>query len=62
MIIDGRSENKNAVIELTRRYRVKKMVMSAYHLQANGIMIEDGHKPIVDALSKMSDGGFTNYV
>ena len=25
-------------------------------------MIERGHKPIVDALSKMSDGGSTNWV
>ncbi len=37
------------------------MVVSAYHPQAIGI-IERGHKPIVDALSKMSDGGSTNWV
>ena len=61
LIIDGGSENKDAVAELTKRYGVKKVVVSAYHQQANG-MIERGHKPIVDALSKMSDGGSTNWV
>ena len=61
LIIDGGSENKEAVAELARRYKVKRVVVSAYHPQANG-MIERGHKPIVDALSKMSDGGSTNWV
>ena len=61
LIIDGGSENKDAVAELTRRYGVKRVVVSAYHPQANG-MIERGHKPIVDALSKMSDRGSTNWV
>lgn len=61
LIIDGGSENKEAVAELTRRYGIKRVVVSAYHPQANG-MIERGHKPIVDALSKMSDGGSTNWV
>ncbi len=31
LIIDGGSENKNAVAELARRYGVKKVVVSAYH-------------------------------
>ena len=61
LIIDGGSENKEAVAELARRYKVKRVVVSAYHPQANG-MIERGHEPIVDALSKMSDGGSTNWV
>ena len=61
LIIDGGSENKEAVAELARRYKVKRVVVSAYHPQANE-MIERGHKPIVDALSKMSDGGSTNWV
>ena len=52
LVIDGGSENKEAVAELTRRYGIKRVVVSAYHPQANG-MIERGHKPIVDALSKM---------
>ena len=61
LVIDGGSENKEAVAELAQRYGVKRVVVSAYHPQANG-MIERGHKPIVDALSKMSDGGSTNWV
>ena len=59
LVIDGGSENKDAVAELAERYGVKRVVVSAYHPQANG-MIERGHKPIVDALSKMSAGGSTN--
>ncbi len=61
LIIDGRLENKDAVAELAERYGIKWVVVSAYHPQANG-MIERGHKPIVDALSKMFAGGSTNWV
>lgn len=61
MVIDGGSENKDAVAELAGRYGVKRVVVSAYHPQTNG-MIERGHKPIVDALSKISAGGSTNWV
>ena len=35
--------------------------MSAYHLQANG-MIERGHSPITEALACMTDGGVGNWV
>ena len=59
LVIDGHSENKEALAELTRRYGIKRVVVSTYHPQANGL-IERGPKPIVDALSKMSDGGATN--
>lgn len=61
MVIDGGSENKDTVAELAERYGVKRVVVSAYHPQTNG-MIERGHKPIVDALSKISTGGSTNWV
>ena len=61
LVIDGGSENKEAVEELAERYGIKRVVVSAYHPQANG-MIERGHKPIVDALSKMSEGGRENWV
>ena len=47
--------------ELAQRYGVKMVVISAYHPQANG-MIMCGHKPIVDALLKMSNGDSTNWV
>ena len=61
LIIDGGSENKEAEAELARRYKVKKVLVSAYQSQANKMM-DCGHKPIVEALSKMSDGGSTNWV
>ena len=61
LIIDGSFENKEAVAELTQRYEIKKVVISAYHSQANG-MIEKVHNPIVDMLPKMSNGSFTNWV
>ena len=56
---DGGSENKDAVAELAKRYGAKRVVVSAYHPQANRI-IERGHKPIIDTLSKMLAGGSTN--
>ncbi len=52
LIIDGGSENKDAIAELTKRYGVKRVIVSTYHPQANGI-IERSRKPIFDALSKM---------
>ena len=61
LVIDGGSENRDAVAELAQRYKVKRVVVSAYHAKAHW-MIERGHKPIVNALSKMTDGGSTNWV
>ena len=61
LIIDRRSKNKDAVAKLTKRYRVKRVVVSAYHLQAN-VIIDRGHQPIVDTLLKLSDGGFNYWV
>ena len=61
LIVDGGPENKDQVIELANRYAIKRVVVSAYHPQANG-MVERGHKPIVDALSKMTNGGLLKWV
>lgn len=47
LVVDGEPENKDHVIELANRYAIKRVVVSAYHPQANG-MIERGHKPIVE--------------
>ena len=54
-IMDGGPENKGLTVELLQRYRVKSTIVSAYHPAANG-MVERGHQPIVDALSKLTDG------
>ena len=61
LVINGGLENKKAVAKWAQRYEVKRVVVSAYHPQANK-MIECGHKPIVDALLKISDGSSTNWV
>jgi len=57
LVSDGGPENKKQVIKLLKRYGIKRIVISPYNPQANG-MIERGHQPIVDALSKLT-GGFT---
>ncbi len=61
LIVDEKSENKNAIVELAQRYGIKRVVMSAYHLQANE-MIKYGHKLIIDAFSIMLDGSSANWV
>jgi hypothetical protein len=61
LVVDGGPENKALVDELAKRYGIRRLVVSAYHPQANG-MVERGHKPIVDALSKMTHGGYTGWI
>jgi hypothetical protein len=53
LVVDGGPENKGFVEEFTRRYRIQRVQISAYHPQANG-MIERGHKPIIEALARMT--------
>lgn len=50
------SKDKDAVAELAEKYRVKWVIVSTYHPQANE-MIKRSHKPVVNALSKMTAGG-----
>jgi hypothetical protein len=57
IIMDGGPENKNAIVdELLKRYNIKKIEISAYHPQANGL-IEVGHKPIKNCLAKLKHAG-----
>ena len=51
IVVDGGSENKNVAEALLANYRVKRTVVSAYHPQSNGL-VERGHDPIVNSLSK----------
>ena len=53
LIVDEESENKDLVEEMINRYKIKRIVVSVYHSQANE-MIEREHTSIVDALSKLS--------
>ena len=56
LVCDGGPENKLWVDDLVNLYGVKKVLTSAYNPRANG-MVERGHKPIIDSLSKMTGGG-----
>ena len=56
LVIDGGPENKKLVETLTQKYRIKRLIVSAFHPQANG-MVERGHTPVKDALSKLTLGG-----
>lgn len=59
LTIDRKSENKDAVVELVQRYRIKRFIVSTYHPQVNG-KIKCGHKAIIDTVLKMSNSKFTN--
>lgn len=59
LVIDRGLKNKDVVVELAQKYAVKIVVVLAYYLQVSG-MIECKHKPIIDTISKMSDGRSTN--
>lgn len=51
--IDESSKNKNTVIVLNKRYRIKWVVIFAYHFSDNRI-IEWDFKPIINTFSKIS--------
>src|SRR5580700_10947800 len=61
MVVDGGPENKKHVERFVEKYGVKRVQISAYHAQANG-MIERGHRPVTEALARMTDGGLGSWV
>ena len=61
LVTDRGPENEGYLAELARTYGIGHVVMSAYHPQSNGL-VERGHKPIVDALSKLTAGGSGDWV
>ena len=61
LITDGGPENKDWVDSLCNYYDMKHITVSAYHPEANG-MIERGHQPIIDALSKLTGGHQRSWV
>ena len=61
LVIDGGPENKGYVTAFAEKYGIERVQVSAYHPAANG-MVERGHKPIVDALAELTDGGLGNWV
>jgi hypothetical protein len=56
LVIDRGREFKGEVIRILNTYDIKRIQVSAYHAQANG-MIEGSHKAIVAALITLTDGG-----
>lgn len=52
VIMDGGPENKALTDALLKKYNIRKVVISAHNPQANGL-VEVGHRPVSDALSKM---------
>jgi len=61
LVVNGGPENKGRVAAFTKKYDIDRVQVSAYHPAANG-MVERGHKPITDALAKLTDGGLGNWV
>jgi hypothetical protein len=60
LIVDGGTENKSLVAELTKRYGIRRIQISAYHPQANPV--ERGHQPIKDSLAKLAEAGKGNWL
>ncbi len=61
LVTDRGPENKGFLAELVKIYRIRHVIISVYHLQGNSL-IERGHKPIIDALSKLMKEGKGNWV
>jgi len=53
LICDRESENKMWVKMLMKLYEIDQIVVSTYNSEANDMMKHE-HKPLIDALSKMT--------
>src|SRR5205814_1488384 len=51
IVLDRGSENLDLTKDLLEHYRIQRTVISAYHIQANGL-VKCGHDSIVNSLSK----------
>ncbi len=58
LICDKEPENKMWVKMLVKLYEINQIVVSAYNPEANG-MVKCEHKPLIDALSKMTAEGLS---
>ena len=56
LIIDGRPKNKHLIKTFTKKYDIKRVVISAYNSKANKI-IKRSHKPIKATLAKIINEG-----
>ena len=55
-MVDEGPKNKDIIMKLMDKYKTKRIQVTLYHPQANG-MIEVRHRLIANALSKMTKGG-----
>jgi hypothetical protein len=53
VVVDGGAEKKKSTKLLLKRYNIRKITGTPYHAAANRV-IERGHRPIADALSKLT--------
>lgn len=61
LVVDGGPENKDLTAALAERYGIRRVVISAYHQPANGV-VEGGHTPVVNALSTITKGHASSWV
>jgi hypothetical protein len=60
LVVDGGSENMKDVIALLNKMGANRIRISPYNSRANGT-IERGHRTILAALSKMTNGGLKHW-
>jgi len=60
LICDREPENKMWVKMLAELYEIDQIVVSAYNSEANSMMKHE-HKPLIDALSKMTTEGLSKW-
>lgn len=53
VVSDSGPETKDVIIYLWKKYKIKYIMISVYHLKANNL-IEVSHKLIVQALQKLT--------
>ena len=59
LICDNGPKNKGLTQELIRRYCIKNVGIASYYSQANGL-VERGHQPVLNALSKLGQKWLKN--
>ena len=57
--MDGGLKNKGFIDELSKRYNINRVIISAYNLKINKV-IEKNYKPITNSLAKLQKKGYKN--
>ena len=61
MVVDSKLENKKHVAKFAKQYSIKRIQVSVYYSQANGI-VEREHNLIIEALACITDSSKGNWV